>query len=940
MTSSSLGNPTTPSGSTPGAGPAGGGSSPFANSVPARLEEQPTVISQYPPLSPSELEGRAERLSPGDRLEHFEILELIGGGGMARVYRARDTRLERIVAVKVLTAEHAAEPETRQRFQNEAKSAAQLDHENIARVYYVGEDRAIPFIVYEYIQGTNLRAMVEERGPLPVAEAVHYTLQVAEALVHASRRNVVHRDIKPSNILITPEGQAKLIDLGLARIHKPLAEGHDLTATGVTLGTFDYIAPEQARDPRTADVRSDIYSLGCAFFFMLVGRPPFPEGTVLQKLLQHQAEEPPDPRIWRPELPETLIRILRKMLAKDPANRYPDAEELVADLLALAELVGLQPTDRTRTVWITPRHPRLSYLERHLPWLVPLAALLAGVVVLDWLWSSGGYHESPGPGIQETSLGSQSGPSPLQSSPPLNKGQGITSTGKESGKPSLSPPQLEGKAPPSKIVVSPEASIPASSVSPPPSAPSPAPGMAAEKASPAEARADQQGLQPDRLQATLSGGESFGGEIRGENIPPEVGSQPGPKTPPENPPPLGENQSTEQGYPVLVVGDSSQEGEVAFASLVAACQAARSGDVIQLRYNGRRIETPLRLVNKSLTIRATPGFRPTIAFAPSDQDTDPVRYPRQMFFVEGGELAFSDVSLEWIVPQGLPSEPWSFFQLGPGETVRLAHCVLSVKNTANGGNAYQPDVAFFRLRVEGPSESHSTSEAQGTLPVAIELTDCIVRGAAYFLRAEPPPSFRLSWNNGLLLTSESMLLLGGSSRPWSPAERIQVDLRHLTAKVLGGLCRTVTTEAAPHLPAVAVACRECILLGSQDRPLIEQIGTPPADLSQIFWWLGDGNFYEGISVFWAIQARNSPTPATLMTGPQWEAYWGLQREIRPRWNQVAWVQKVPADLPLHQQTPTQYQLAPDPATNPARQSARDGRDAGALIEQLPPVFDD
>lgn len=321
---------------------------------------------------------------------------------MARVYRARDTRLNRIVALKVLGPEHAAEPETRQRFQNEATSAAQLDHENIARVYYIGEDRGIPFIVYEYIEGTNLRAMVEQRGPLPLAEAVHYTLQIAEALSHAASRNIVHRDIKPSNILITPEGRAKLIDLGLARIHQPLTGRQDLTATGVTLGTFDYIAPEQARDPRTADVRSDIYSLGCAFFFMLVGRPPFPEGTVLQKLLQHQTEQPPDPRIWRPELPELAIRILRNMLAKDPADRYQHPEELVADLLALAELVGAPAAGRPRTVWITSRHGRTWYLERHLPWLIPLAALFAGVMVLDWLWSTGSQPEGMPP--ERTSL--------------------------------------------------------------------------------------------------------------------------------------------------------------------------------------------------------------------------------------------------------------------------------------------------------------------------------------------------------------------------------------------------------------------------------------------------------------------------------------------------------------------------------------------------------
>ena len=226
------------------------------------------------------------------------------------------------VALKILSPEHAADPETVARFQNEAQSAARLDHDNIARVYDVGKDRGLHYIVFEFIDGVNVRDLVESKGPLSLAEAVSYTLQVADALAHAAERNVVHRDIKPSNLLITPAGQAKLIDMGLARLREVGAAAADLTASGVTLGTFDYISPEQARDPRNTDVRSDIYSLGCTFFFMLAGQPPFLGGTMLQKLLQHQGDQPPDVRQFRPELPEDVNRILRKMLAKDPRHRY------------------------------------------------------------------------------------------------------------------------------------------------------------------------------------------------------------------------------------------------------------------------------------------------------------------------------------------------------------------------------------------------------------------------------------------------------------------------------------------------------------------------------------------------------------------------------------------------------------------------------------------
>ncbi|MGA2034586.1 MAG: serine/threonine-protein kinase, partial [Thermoguttaceae bacterium] len=236
------------------------GSSHVAKPTPT-LDAQPTVISSRTPLAAASVSDSANRILqgrilPGDQLGHFELLQYVGGGGMGRVFRALDTRLARSVALKVLSPEQAADRETVLRFQNEAQSAARLDHENIARVYYVGEDRGLHFIVFEFIEGVNIRELVEEKGPLPLADAVSYTFQAANALAHAAARNVVHRDIKPSNLLITPDGQVKLIDMGLARLREADNPAVDLTASGVTLGTFDYISPEQARDPRHADVRS------------------------------------------------------------------------------------------------------------------------------------------------------------------------------------------------------------------------------------------------------------------------------------------------------------------------------------------------------------------------------------------------------------------------------------------------------------------------------------------------------------------------------------------------------------------------------------------------------------------------------------------------------------------------------------------------------------
>ena len=364
---------------------------------PAVAFDQPTVISKNPPQPSSGSAGSAPRFElgvslVGQRLDHFELQAFVGGGGMGAVFRAVDTRLNRLVALKVLSREQSADEEAVRRFKNEAQSAARCDHDNIARVYHIGEDQGLHYIAFEFIEGNNIRDIVERAGPLPIGDVVSYTLQVAEALAHASRRNVVHRDIKPSNIIVTASGKAKLVDMGLARLAPLKASQDDLTASGVTLGTFDYISPEQARDPRTVDVRSDIYSLGCTVYYMLTGRPPFPEGTVLQKLLQHQGDAPPDPREFNPDLPDGLTRVVSKMMAKDPRRRYQTPEELIHDLLLLANQLGIVLPQPATWAWEAPIVRSPSRLERHLPWIVPVVSLLLVVLVLHF--NSGSVDEA------------------------------------------------------------------------------------------------------------------------------------------------------------------------------------------------------------------------------------------------------------------------------------------------------------------------------------------------------------------------------------------------------------------------------------------------------------------------------------------------------------------------------------------------------------------
>jgi serine/threonine protein kinase len=352
--------------------------------------EEKTVLTQSPVL-------RAEEFPPGltprelahalqgELLDHFQLLQFIGAGGMGIVFKALDTTLDRIVALKILASQSIGNVDLQRRFLIEAQSTARLDHPNIAQIHFVGRDRGLPYIVFEYIEGENLRDRVMRDGPLPLSDALSYTHQVAHALAHAWQRNVVHRDIKPSNILVTDQGQAKLVDMGLARLHQAESIDDDLTNTGVTLGTFDYISPEQARDPRSADTRSDIYSLGCSLFYLLAGKPPFARGTAVQKLLQHQGEQPPALSDIRIDLPKSVDVLVERMLAKSVEDRPQSPTELVQELGQIMQEIGM-PLPQILAPLPSVGRPRRMASWRHIvPWAVPAALLIA---IVTWFDSS------------------------------------------------------------------------------------------------------------------------------------------------------------------------------------------------------------------------------------------------------------------------------------------------------------------------------------------------------------------------------------------------------------------------------------------------------------------------------------------------------------------------------------------------------------------------
>jgi WD40 repeat protein/serine/threonine protein kinase len=319
----------------------------------------------------------------------YILLERLGEGGMGQVFKARH-RLGRIHAVKIIRKERLEKPDAIKRFQREIRAAAQLDHPHIVRAYDADEIDGTHFFSMEYVEGKDLAAVVKERGPLPVAEACDYIRQAALGLQHAHERGLVHRDIKPHNLLLAivprplsiaksesasgqgqrtmDHGHIKLLDLGLARVaSNPDDKSSTMTQEGTVMGTPDYIAPEQAISSHEVDIRADIYSLGCTFYYLLAGRVPFPGGSLTEKLLKHQLETPRPIEALRPEIPAEVAAVLRGMMAKKPQERFQTPAEVVAALDLVADSASSAsgtsaarsfPTDLDQALASTPPESR------------------------------------------------------------------------------------------------------------------------------------------------------------------------------------------------------------------------------------------------------------------------------------------------------------------------------------------------------------------------------------------------------------------------------------------------------------------------------------------------------------------------------------------------------------------------------------------------------
>lgn len=868
----------------------------------------------------------AEILTPdGLQLGHFQIERRIGAGGMGAVFRATDTRLQRAVALKILSPNLSRDEAAVQRFRNEARSAARLDHDNIARVYFIGEDHGLHFIAFEFITGTNLRELIRERGTIEPAEAVNYVLQIASALRHTSANGVVHRDIKPSNIIITPSGRAKLVDLGLAR-KESSESAPDLTLAGTTLGTFDYISPEQAKDPRNVDVRSDIYSLGCTLYQMLTGEPPYPEGTVLKKLLDHQSGEPPDPAKKNRRVSEQLSLIVRKMMASDPKRRYQSPDQLIRDLMLIAGSLGLRGVTPEGLIWLSSKQTLADFWRQNTG-VVAMVALLTLIVV--------GLNQFPNVGASR-----QENSSPAQAAAQAHLDQGQAESVNGSATTALPKNSLTLTNNPDGIEDS-----------------GSTPNLAAE-ANPATSRMDEAFIPPAKLFPELPAevlDDSFPPPLstqleRRDNLPvmastgrnsfdviksrtdSVVASEPvstGPTaatttdasragTAPSEKSPVAAEETTG----VFVLGTDGVAPKK-FPTLEAACAAVADGNVIELRFNGRRSEKPLRLSKKTLTIRAAKGFHPIVEFSPANETSDS---QLRLINITAGPVQISQVAFEVTVPSHISVDRLSLFSVDRPEQLRLQGVAITVSNPG------RRPVSVFDLSLEPGqmlSDMKMNTTGMARDPLEFELSECLLRGHGDLFNVRHTKPCRLLLRDCAVALDGCLLRVEGHSE--KPAEQTRIELRldHVTAVLGQNLVRLDCGDVPRELAPVSATARNNILTTLGSSALVAMAGNlNDADFRKLFQWTGEKNFYDRTQVFWTLASG-----LEVLTFDDWKSIWGANGDVGASNEKLTWLSPRDdlAQVLVKSLTLDHNSVSPNPAVG----ASADGSDAGANPEKLP-----
>jgi len=309
----------------------------------------------------------------------YQIIEELGRGGMGRVYKVLDKDIDEKVALKLLNPEIAADEDTIQRFRNELKFARKITHKNVCRMYDLGEEKGTPYITMEYVPGEDLKSSVRRMGQLTIAKSVSIAKQVCEGLAEAHRLGVVHRDLKPQNIMVDSEGNAHIMDFGIARS----LETKGVTGTGMIIGTPEYMSPEQV-EGKQVDRRSDVYSVGVILYEMVTGRVPFEGDTALSIALKHKSEAPRNPREINAQIPEDLNRLILKCMEKDREKRFKGADELLSELVTIEQGIPTAEKVIPRRIPLTAREITLQFKLKKL--FIPAVVVIALVIISVIIW--------------------------------------------------------------------------------------------------------------------------------------------------------------------------------------------------------------------------------------------------------------------------------------------------------------------------------------------------------------------------------------------------------------------------------------------------------------------------------------------------------------------------------------------------------------------------
>lgn len=881
----------------------------------AKAPESAILKQLFPPEFPTEEEGPLEEPT-GVTLGHFVIEARIGTGGMGSVFLAKDSRLDRTVALKVLSPGLSRDRSSVLRFQNEAQAAARLDHENVARVFYFGEDRGLHFIAYEYITGINVRDRIRQKGRLDPGEAVTFTLQIASALNHTSSAGIVHRDIKPSNIIITPTGRAKLVDLGLARKQSD-DDSNELTTAGTTLGTFDYISPEQAKDPRNVDVRSDLYSLGCTLYHMLAGEPPYPEGTVLQKLLDHQGTDPPDPCKKNRRVPPALGVVVQKMMASDPRKRYATPDDLTRDLMPFVGKMVLRDLGPAGLVWASSEPRGSRFWERHLGWMASTAVLLLIVFGIsrfpsgltspaDIQSSNNSFTPPKGTGIE----GGGISPSTEENHEPITNTTKARSRNKF-----LDVDDIFGSSDPAIKKFLPDVfpEMPLGPVSP-----------------------DGSSLQSS-LKAVV------------ENLPPVEALRPAGIDPGNT----VARTPVEPRQPSISI--VSSDGEVtSYRTLEGACHKSKDGDIIEINYNGRipvSAEKPLKVTNKDITIRAGKDgdgnrYRPLIEFAPeTNYETETV----SMLTLLDGSVKFINVNFLMKIDSDMEMESdgkYAFFVSQGVDAVRLIDVLLTIENPRS---EFVPatvfELASGAASSRGKTMMMNTDQTKIRPEFHFEVTNGFVRGGCHFFSSRHARPGRLEIENSVVAIDRSLLnILGDEEEEASDNSSLEMRLEHVTCLTGDGFLKmnSGNNDFAGDLVPIAVTARNNIFATNSSNSFVSMYGnTDVQDFQKILRrWDGGRNYYGPFDMFWIIKQDPSAEPEFTLDYRDWKRFWEKSdTEANFPGTSVLWLQKETwQQKSFSQVLPDDLKLEPDAELNPAILGADDDTNAGAELKTFQKFF--